>query len=103
VLPARHAINGSLLGANVLAMAGFLTAPAVPAIAAGYLAVNTVLSCIKGYTLTAAVGGADMRACSTSFVSTLLMPFVAVVITVLNAYSGFALVAEGTSKRCVVF
>ncbi|KAI0032215.1 PNTB-domain-containing protein [Vararia minispora EC-137] len=79
VLPARHLVNGSLLGANVLAMGGFLSAPAVPAIAAGYLAVNTALSFIKGYTLTAAVGGADMP----------------VVITVLNAYSGFALVAEG--------
>jgi NAD/NADP transhydrogenase beta subunit len=38
-----------------------------------------VLSFLKGYTTTAAIGGADMP----------------VVITVLNAYSGFALVAEG--------
>ncbi|KAH9161336.1 PNTB-domain-containing protein [Lactarius sanguifluus] len=80
VLPGRHLINGSLLGVNLAALGGFLAAaPAVPAVAAGYLGLNTLLSFIKGYTLTAAVGGADMP----------------VVITVLNAYSGFALVAEG--------
>ncbi|KAI0046159.1 PNTB-domain-containing protein [Auriscalpium vulgare] len=79
-LPARHFVNGSLLGANVLSMGAFLSmAPSAPALAAGFLGLNTVLSFIKGYTLTAAVGGADMP----------------VVITVLNAYSGFALVAEG--------
>ncbi|KAI0275891.1 NAD(P) transhydrogenase beta subunit-domain-containing protein [Russula aff. rugulosa BPL654] len=67
MLPGRHLVNSSLLGLNVAAMGGFLAAaPAVPPF-------------IKGYTLTAAVGGADMP----------------VVITVLNAYSGFALVAEG--------
>lgn len=61
-LPARHLVNGSLLGANVAAMVGFLAAaPAVPAVAAGYLGLNALLSFIKGYTLTAAVGGADMR------------------------------------------
>jgi len=80
MLPGRHLINGSLLGVNLVAMGGFLAAaPAVPAVAAGYLGLNTLLIFIKGYTLTAAVGGADMP----------------VVITVLNAYSGFALVAEG--------
>ncbi|KAI0306315.1 NAD(P) transhydrogenase beta subunit-domain-containing protein [Multifurca ochricompacta] len=80
MLPARHLINGSLLGVNLAAMGGFLAAaPVVPAVAAGYLGLNALLSFIKGYTLTAAVGGADMP----------------VVITVLNAYSGFALVAEG--------
>ena len=43
-------------------MGGFLSAaPAVPAVAAGYLGLNTLLSFIKGYTLTAAVGGVDMR------------------------------------------
>ena len=76
----RHLVNGSLLGANVLTMGAFLTmAPGAPVIAACCLAGNTVLSFLKGYTTTAAIGGADMP----------------VVITVLNAYSGFALVAEG--------
>ncbi|KAK4189161.1 putative NAD(P) transhydrogenase mitochondrial precursor [Podospora australis] len=80
VLPGRHAINTGLLTANVATMGAFVTmAPGAPLIAAGALAANTVLSFIKGYTTTAAIGGADMP----------------VVITVLNAYSGFALVAEG--------
>lgn len=48
-------------------------------IGAACLLGNAALSFIKGYTTTAAIGGADMP----------------VVITVLNAYSGFALVAEG--------
>jgi len=78
-LPGRHLINSSLLGVNLAAMVGFLAAaPAVPAVAAGYLGLNALLSFIKGYTLTAAVWGADMP----------------VVITVLNVYSGFAVVAE---------
>ncbi|EGN93251.1 hypothetical protein SERLA73DRAFT_172168 [Serpula lacrymans var. lacrymans S7.3] len=80
MMPGRHLINGSLLGANVLTMAGFVAAaPTVPLVAAGYLGANAILSFIKGFTTTAAIGGADMP----------------VVITVLNAYSGFALVAEG--------
>jgi NAD(P) transhydrogenase len=80
ILPGRHIINSGLLTANVATMGAFVTmAPGAPMIAAGALAANTVLSFIKGYTTTAAIGGADMP----------------VVITVLNAYSGFALVAEG--------
>ncbi|KAG2111648.1 NAD(P) transhydrogenase beta subunit-domain-containing protein [Suillus discolor] len=80
MLPGKHIINSGFLGANVLTMAAFVTtAPTVPLVAAGYLGVSTVLSFIKGFTTTAAIGGADMP----------------VVITVLNAYSGFALVAEG--------
>ncbi|EEB96238.1 hypothetical protein MPER_04657, partial [Moniliophthora perniciosa FA553] len=59
---------------------GFLSmAPAVPGVAAAYLGVSTLLSFIQGFTTTSAIGGADMP----------------VVICVLNAYSGFALVAEG--------
>ncbi|KAL9625607.1 MAG: hypothetical protein Q9160_000320 [Pyrenula sp. 1 TL-2023] len=54
-------------------------APGAPLVAATCLTANTVLSFLKGFTTTAAIGGADMP----------------VVITVLNAYSGFALVAEG--------
>ncbi|KAJ4403322.1 hypothetical protein N0V85_005121 [Neurospora sp. IMI 360204] len=80
ILPGRHLINSGLLASNVATMGAFVTmAPGSPAIAAGALAANTVLSFLKGYTTTAAIGGADMP----------------VVITVLNAYSGFALVAEG--------
>jgi NAD(P) transhydrogenase len=61
-LPAKHLVNGSLLGANLFTMGAFLTnVPATMGVAAAYLGINTVLSCIKGYTLTAAVGGADMR------------------------------------------
>ncbi|KAG7289120.1 hypothetical protein NEMBOFW57_005483 [Staphylotrichum longicolle] len=80
MLPGRHVINSGLLATNVATMGAFVTmAPASPLIAAGALAANTVMSFLKGYTTTAAIGGADMP----------------VVITVLNAYSGFALVAEG--------
>jgi NAD(P) transhydrogenase len=79
-LPGRHLINSTLLGANVATMGAFLTyAPGAPLIGAACLTANAALSFIKGYTTTAAIGGADMP----------------VVITVLNAYSGFALVAEG--------
>ncbi|PYI06019.1 nicotinamide nucleotide transhydrogenase [Aspergillus sclerotiicarbonarius CBS 121057] len=80
ILPGRHLINSTLLGSNMAAMGAFVTmAPGSPAIAATCLSASTLLSFLKGYTTTAAIGGADMP----------------VVITVLNAYSGFALVAEG--------
>ncbi|KAF5973373.1 hypothetical protein FBULB1_8337 [Fusarium bulbicola] len=80
ILPGRHIINSGLLASNAATMGAFITmAPGNPLIAAGALAGSTVLSFIKGYTTTSAIGGADMP----------------VVITVLNAYSGFALVAEG--------
>lgn len=80
VLPGRHLINIGLLSANVGTMGIFLAAaPGAPLIGAACLSANAALSFVKGYTTTAAIGGADMP----------------VVITVLNAYSGFALVAEG--------
>ncbi|KAI0849106.1 NAD(P) transhydrogenase mitochondrial precursor [Daldinia vernicosa] len=80
ILPGRHLINSSMLAANVGTMGAFVTmAPGSPMIAAAALSANTILSFAKGFTTTSAIGGADMP----------------VVITVLNAYSGFALVAEG--------
>ncbi|KAI0431962.1 NAD(P) transhydrogenase mitochondrial precursor [Xylaria sp. FL1042] len=80
VLRGRHAINSGMLATNIATMGAFVTmAPGSPMIAACALGANTILSFAKGYTTTAAIGGADMP----------------VVITVLNAYSGFALVAEG--------
>ncbi|KAJ6596978.1 PNTB-domain-containing protein [Mycena vulgaris] len=79
-LPGKHLVNSTLLGLNGLTMAGFLSmAPSAPLVAAAFLTTSALLSFIKGFTTTAAIGGADMP----------------VVITVLNAYSGFALVAEG--------
>ncbi|KAH9946124.1 PNTB-domain-containing protein [Epithele typhae] len=79
-IPAKHLVNSSLLATNIATMGAFVTmAPSAPLVAAGFLGANAILSFIKGVTTTAAIGGADMP----------------VVITVLNAYSGFALVAEG--------
>ncbi|KAI0471541.1 NAD(P) transhydrogenase mitochondrial precursor [Xylariaceae sp. FL0804] len=79
-LPGRHVLNSGMLATNVATMGAFVTmAPGSPMIAAAALGANTILSFAKGFTTTAAIGGADMP----------------VVITVLNAYSGFALVAEG--------
>ena len=79
-LPGRHFTNIGLVTANAATMGAFVTmAPAAPVVAATCLTASTALSFVKGYTTTAAIGGADMP----------------VVITVLNAYSGFALLAEG--------
>lgn len=78
-LPGKHYVNGGMLALNAASMAAFITMPTVPFVAAGCLAANTLLSFAKGFTTTAAIGGGDMPVC----------------ITVLNAYSGLALVAEG--------
>lgn len=62
ILPGRHLINSTLLGTNLATMGAFLNmAPGAPAVAAVCLGANTLLSFIKGYTTTAAIGGADMR------------------------------------------
>lgn len=55
-------------------MAAFLTATPTPALAASFLGASTLLSFIKGYTTTAAIGGADMRKLIDLFYS-FLLPF----------------------------
>ena len=80
VMPGRHLVNSSLLGANIATMGTFLAmAPSSPAIAAGCLAGSTLLSFAKGWTVSAAIGGADMP----------------VLVTLLNSYSGLAICVEG--------
>jgi len=78
LIPNRNLVNASLALANVAAFATFLSTTN-PAIAVACLGATTVLSFVQGHLLTIAIGGADMP----------------VVITVLNSYSGWALVAEG--------
>ena len=64
ILPARHAVNGGLLAANIAAGTAFVAmAPTAPVVGALLLTGSTALSFAKGYTLTAAIGGADMRTC----------------------------------------
>ena len=65
----RHALNSSLLGLNIATFGTFLAlAPGAPLIGAACLAGNALLSFLKGYTTTAAIGGADMRKSSPWFV-----------------------------------
>ncbi|CAG9767624.1 unnamed protein product [Ceutorhynchus assimilis] len=78
LLPGRHAINSSLLLANIAA-GGYLFYDPTLAGGLGALGTTAALSTAMGVTLTSAIGGADMP----------------VVITVLNSYSGWALCAEG--------
>merc|ERR1712072_442112 len=78
MLPGRHALNASLMAANVGAMGYFLVDPSM-SVGLAMLGTTASLSAIMGITLTMAIGGADMP----------------VVITVLNSYSGWALCAEG--------
>lgn len=78
LLPGRHALNASLMAANVGAMGYFLMDPSFN-VGISMLGTTSALSAIMGVTLTMAIGGADMP----------------VVITVLNSYSGWALCAEG--------
>ena len=78
MLPGRHALNGSLMAANIGAMGYFLMDPSF-GVGISMLGTTAALSSVMGVTLTMAIGGADMP----------------VVITVLNSYSGWALCAEG--------
>merc|ERR1712168_789779 len=78
MLPGRHALNASLLAANIGAMGYFLVDPSL-SVGLAMLGTTATLSGVMGVTLTMAIGGADMP----------------VVITVLNSYSGWALCAEG--------
>ena len=57
-----HLTNAGLLGTNIATLGAFVAAaPTVPAVAAAYLGASAALSFVKGFTLTATVGGADMR------------------------------------------
>lgn len=83
-LPGKNFINLSLLGIQIFMLIAFLT-PTTLALPNTFffkmsmLAGTAVLAMILGYHLVASVGGGDMPVC----------------ITVLNSYSGWALVAEG--------
>jgi NAD(P) transhydrogenase subunit beta len=77
LLPARHFLNLALvIGCVVASVIGI---PAEPATALNMLLVVTVLSCILGIHLVAAIGGGDMP----------------VVVSMLNSYSGWAAAAAG--------
>ena len=69
LLPFRHALNIGMALANVATFTAFLNTHDM-SLGLTYLAICTALSFAKGYTLTSAIGGADMP----------------VVITVLNSY-----------------
>jgi H+-translocating NAD(P) transhydrogenase len=77
-LPGKNKINAGLATGNLVAGGVFL-ATGNPAIGASCLAASTAMSGVLGAHMTASIGAADL----------------AVVITLLNAYSGLALAAEG--------
>jgi H+-translocating NAD(P) transhydrogenase len=86
-LPGRDQINLGMLGVCILGMGAFLDPALAGSLAnidpstiqLGSLGLIAAVSSVLGWHLTASIGGADMP----------------VVITVLNSYSGWALVAEG--------
>mmetsp|Transcript_17373 Transcript_17373/g.36636 ORF Transcript_17373/g.36636 Transcript_17373/m.36636 type:complete len:1122 (+) Transcript_17373:235-3600(+) len=88
-LPARDQLNLGMIGIVALGMAAFVN-PALggtlgidsldaDSLQLASLSVDALVSCVLGYHLVASIGGPDMP----------------VVVTVLNSYSGWALVAEG--------
>ncbi len=77
-LPNKNAINIALAAGNGIAGIAFL-ASGNPAVGVACLAGSTAMAGAMGAHMTASIGGADMP----------------VVITLLNSYSGYALVAEG--------
>ncbi len=77
--PGMHQLNLGLALTNLGGFMYFMTAPLDMGTGLAVLGLNTTLSFIQGYILTAAIGGAD----------------VPVAITVLNSYSGWAMAAEG--------
>lgn len=77
-LPSKNTINATLAAGNALAGIAFL-ASGNPALGVACLAGSTAMAGVMGAHMTASIGGADMP----------------VVITLLNSYSGVALVCEG--------
>lgn len=77
-LPGKNLINIGLAGGSALAGLIFL-ASGSPAIGLACLTTTSITGGVLGAHMTASIGGADMP----------------VVITLLNSYSGYALVAEG--------
>jgi len=77
-LPGRNSLNLAMALANLGTFGVFMSTPDT-SIGLTCLGVSALLSFAKGWHMTQSIGGADMP----------------VVITVLNSYSGFAMVAEG--------
>jgi NAD(P) transhydrogenase len=87
--PGMHVCNVLMAGVNVSGMVYFLMMPSSLSLGIPLLAMNSLLSFIQGYILISAIGGAD----------------VPVAITVLNSYSGWAMVAEGfllPNSLCII-
>merc|ERR1712060_870161 len=77
-LPAKNALNAGMAGAHAAMLALFCTDVSV-GVGSALMYSTTALSSVLGVHLVGSVGGGDMPCC----------------VTVLNSYSGWALVAEG--------